>query len=61
MTTTFTPNKNYSLPGTGDDVNSWGPVINANFSAIDSNISAQNVISTTGGTTTLTSAQGANV
>jgi len=61
MTTTFTPNRNYSLPGTGDDVNSWGPVINANFSAIDSNISAQNIITTTGGTTTLTTAQGANL
>jgi len=61
MTTTFTPNRNYSLPGTGDDVNSWGPVINANFSAIDSNITGGYPISTTGGTTLLTSTQAQNL
>jgi hypothetical protein len=58
---TFSPNRNYTLPATGNDVNSWGPLINANFSAIDSNISASLQITTTGGTTTLTTAQAANL
>jgi hypothetical protein len=58
---TFSPNRNYTLPATGNDVNSWGPLINANFSAIDSNISAAFPITTTGGTTTLTAANAANL
>jgi len=61
MTTTFTPNRNYSLPGTGDDVNSWGPVINANFSAIDNNTAGLLTLALTGGTTTLTATQAQNV
>ena len=58
---TFTPNRNYTLPATGNDVNTWGPLLNANFSAIDSNISAEYAVTTTGGTTTLTSALAANL
>lgn len=58
---TFTPNRSYTLPATGNDVNTWGPLLNANFSAIDSNISAAFPITTTGGTTTLTAANAANL
>lgn len=58
---TFSPNRNYVLPATGNDVNTWGPLLNGNFSAIDSNISALLTISTTGGTTTLTAGQAANL
>jgi len=61
MTTTYTPNRGYALPGTGDDPNLWGPVINNNFSTIDANISGKLSITTTGGTTTLTSTQAENV
>jgi hypothetical protein len=58
---TTTPNRGYTLPATGNDVNTWGPLLNANFSAIDSNISTQFVVNTTGGTTTLTGPQAANL
>jgi len=58
---TFSPNRNYVLPATGNDVNTWGPLLNGNFSAIDSNISALLTVSTTGGTTTLTAGQAANL
>jgi hypothetical protein len=61
MTTTYTPNRNYSLPATGDDINTWGPVLNANFTAIDKNISGGYGISTTGGTTVLNTTQSANL
>jgi hypothetical protein len=61
MTTTFTPNRNYSLPGTGDDVNSWGPVINANFLAIDNNTAGELSLALAGGTITLTATQAQNV
>ena len=58
---TFSPNRNYVLPATGNDVNTWGPLLNGNFSAIDSNISALLTVATTGGTTTLTAGQAANL
>jgi microcystin-dependent protein len=58
---TFSPNRNYVLPATGNDVNTWGPLLNGNFSAIDSNISALLPVSTTGGTTTFTTGQAANL
>jgi microcystin-dependent protein len=58
---TTTPNRNYTLPATGNNVNTWGPLLNANFSAIDSNISAAFPITTTGGTTTLTASNAANL
>lgn len=61
MTTTFTPNRNYAQPGTGDDVNSWGPVLNNNFALVDSNISGERIVTTTGGTTTLSQTDGTQV
>lgn len=35
MADTFTPNYNLVLPGIGGDVNTWGTLLNQNFSAID--------------------------
>lgn len=60
MTTTYT-NRGYALQATGDNINSWGPILNANFSAIDENISGEFTITATGGTTTLTTSNAANV
>jgi hypothetical protein len=56
MTTTFS-NRGYALQGTGDNPNAWGSDLNENFSTIDNNISSETSITTTGGTTTLTSTQ----
>jgi hypothetical protein len=61
MTTTFTQNKGYALPATGDDPNAWGPVLNNNFSTIDSNISSGIGITTTGGSVYLTATQAENL
>lgn len=35
MADTFTPNYNLVLPGIGGDVNTWGTLLNGNFTAID--------------------------
>jgi hypothetical protein len=58
---TTTPNRGYTLPATGNDVNAWGPLLNANFSAIDTNISGEYTINATGGTVVLTASQAQNV
>jgi hypothetical protein len=60
MTTTYS-NRGYALQGTGDNVNAWGPVLNANFSSIDQNISGNYSITSTGGTVTLSTSNAANV
>lgn len=40
MADTFTPNYNLVLPGIGGDVNTWGTLLNENFSAIDTGMAA---------------------
>ena len=37
MVSTYTTNKRYDKQGTGDNVGTWGPFLNANFDLIDSN------------------------
>jgi hypothetical protein len=55
-----TPNKGFDLPTTGEYVNSWGPVVNQNFTEIDTALAGTTTISVTGvtaGTYTLTLTQ----
>ena len=58
---TFTPNRNYITPATGNDVNTWGTLLNGNFTLIDLNISGEATIATTGGTTNITQTEAENV
>lgn len=37
MASTYTSNKRYEKQGTGDNVGTWGPFLNANFDLIDQN------------------------
>lgn len=55
-----TPNKGYAQPDTGDFVNAWGPVIDANFALIDENLGGSVAITETSGTYELTSDDAAN-
>ena len=55
-----TPNKGFDLPTTGEYVNAWGPVVNQNFTEIDTALAGTTDISVTGvtaGTYTLTLTQ----
>lgn len=61
MTEPVTPNKGYTIPNTGDLVNAWGPVLNANFSTIDNNVSGNTAVAISTGTTTLSSSQAQNL
>lgn len=61
MVSTFTPNRGYELPGTGDYVDSWGPVVNDNFTDIDLNISGTQAITITSSNVTLTADQAKNM
>lgn len=56
MTTTYTVNKDLALPGTGDDVGTWGPVVNGNFSIIDSAFGGTFTVSLSNTNVTLTQA-----
>lgn len=58
MTSTYSTNKYLEEPGTNDYVNSWGPVLNTNFSRIDAAFGAITTINLTGvsGTLNLTNA-----
>ena len=40
MADTFTPNYNLVMPGIGGDVNTWGTLLNENFSKIDTGMAA---------------------
>lgn len=56
-----TVNRGYSVPTTGSESGTWGSVsLNPNFETIDTNIGGVTTFATTGGNTTLTSAQYAN-
>ena len=59
MTSTYTTNKNIQEPATGDLVNLWGPVNNANFSIIDAALGGVTNLNATGasGIVALTAAQ----
>jgi len=61
MVSTFTPSRNYELPGTGDYVDSWGPVINDNFTDIDLNISGTQALTVSSSNVTLTPTQAKNM
>ncbi|MCV9940896.1 tail fiber protein [Boseaceae bacterium BT-24-1] len=61
MASTFTPNRAYDLMGTGDRVNTWGPPLNANFSVIDSNISASLPVALSSSNVTLNATQAQNL
>lgn len=59
MSSTFTSRLRLDKMGHGDDTDSWDTTLNLNFDLIDSSISGREAIATTGGTTTLTSNNGA--
>lgn len=61
MVSTFTPNRGYEQPGTGDYVDSWGPVVNDNFAVIDSNISSTLTVSLNSSNVTLNATQAENM
>lgn len=44
-----TPNKGLTIPNTGDLANAWGPVLNANFSLLDSFLSATTSVAVSSG------------
>ena len=53
----MTTNKALTTPANGSNVGTWDVPVNANFTAIDTAFGGKATISTTGGTTVLTSAQ----
>lgn len=62
MTSTFTPNYNLELQGTGDNAGTWGQELNNNvFSTLDSSLGNALILTVSGGTLTLTSTQMNNV
>lgn len=61
MVSTFTPNRGYEQPGTGDYVDTWGPIVNDNFATIDSNISSTLTVSLSSSSVTLTASQAKNM
>lgn len=62
MVSTYTPNRGYELQGTGDNLNTWGAVLNSNVvSPIDKNMGGTYNFSTTGGTTSLSSTEAQNL
>jgi hypothetical protein len=56
-----TPNKNLSTPTTGSLANAWGPVLNANFTAIDAVVGGTQNVSITSGNVTLSSSEALNL
>lgn len=60
MPSTYT-DRGYELMATGEKTDTWGTITNTNLSLIDQNISGNLSVSTTGGTTSLTDSQAANV
>lgn len=61
MVSTFTTNRGYEQPGTGDYVDTWGPVVNDNFAMIDSNISSTLTVSLSSSNVTLNATQAENM
>lgn len=58
MTSTYTPNLNLQLQGVGDNVNTWGTILNTNvFTILDQALGSKEAITTTGGTLDLSTAQ----
>ena len=53
----MTTNKDLQTPANGSNVGTWDVPVNSNFTAIDTAFGGKATISTTGGTTVLTSAQ----
>ena len=56
----YTSNLGLTKPANGDNNNAWDVPVNLNYDLIDFALSGATAISTTGGTTTLTSTQGAS-
>jgi hypothetical protein len=54
---TFTPNKGYTIPTVGADLNIWGTENNNSWSLLDQNMGGTSTIPLTGGNVTATSAQ----
>ncbi len=54
---TTSDNLQLTLQGTGNNSNTWGTINNTNLSILEDAVTEQHSVSTTGGTTTLTSAQ----
>jgi len=61
MVSTYTPNRGYELQGTGDNVDAWGPPLNADFTLIDKNLSASLAVSMSSSNVTLNSTQAQNL
>ena len=60
MPSTYT-SRGYELMATGEQTDAWGTITNSNLSQINKNITANFAISTTGGTTTLSDSDAANL
>lgn len=61
MAEPVTTNKGYTIPNTGDLVNTWGPVLNGNFSLLDSLQGSTYSLVVSSGAYTLTSSNAANL
>ena len=57
MADPVTPNKGYTIPATGADVNAWGPIVNGNFSNLDSLQGGTYSLAVSSGAYTISSAQ----
>lgn len=55
-----TPNKGYTYPAHGGDVNSWDAPLNTNFDTIDKNLGGSITVALTSGTTVLSVADAQN-
>jgi hypothetical protein len=62
MVSTFTPNYNLELQGTGDNTGTWGEELNNNvFSTLDASLGSALILSVSGGSMTLNSTQMENL
>ncbi len=60
MVSTYTANKGYDLQGTGDNVNTWGPPLNANFTILDNNLAGRLSVALSSSDVTLNATQAQN-
>lgn len=61
MASTYTSNKRYEKQGTGDNVGTWGPFLNANFDLIDQNMGGTLSLALTNVDVNISQAQQENV
>lgn len=61
MVSTFTTNRLYEKPATGDQVGTWGATVNTNWDYVDSNIGGTQSLSLSSSNVTLSAAQARNL